>query len=166
MKVIKRDDRREDFDETTIFKSIKKANNSKEYPVDKESKITDDQITEVVKWVVKKIPKTVEEISVEQIQDLVEDGLVHKNHTDVVRSFIKYREDRRKKRFIKDKTIQAMEKKYSGETWDKQNANVDGLSFDGRAGEGRGGPVPGLRRHHRRHQPLHRLRPVHYKMRV
>lgn len=135
MKVIKRDDRREDFDETTIFKSIKKANNSKEYPVDKESKITDDQITEVVKWVVKKIPKTVEEISVEQIQDLVEDGLVHKNHTDVVRSFIKYREDRRKKRFIKDKTIQAMEKKYSGETWDKQNANVDGLSFDGRAGE-------------------------------
>ena len=95
MKVIKRDGRKKEFDESTIFKAIKAANNSKEYPIEKEKRITDDQIMEVVKWVVKKMPKAVDEISVEEIQDLVEDGLVHKNHTEVVRSFIKYREDRR-----------------------------------------------------------------------
>jgi ribonucleoside-triphosphate reductase len=138
MKVIKRDDRREEFDESTIFKAIKKANNSKEYPVEKDKRITDDQIMEVVKWVVKKMPKAVDEISVEEIQDLVEDGLVHKNHTEVVRSFIKYREERAKKRFKKFAIIQAMEDKYSGKTWDKQNANIDGLSYDGKAGEAHG----------------------------
>lgn len=135
MKVIKRDGRKKEFDEATIFKAIKAANNSKEYPVEKENKITDDQIMDVVKWVVKKMPKAVEEITVEEIQDLVEDGLVHKNYTAVVRSFIKYREDRRKERFIKDETVRAMEAKYSGKAWDKQNANVDGLSFGGKSGE-------------------------------
>lgn len=135
MKVIKRDGRKKEFDESKIFKAIKAANSSKEYPIEKENKITDDQIMEVVKWVVKKMPKAVEEISVEEIQDLVEDGLVHKNYTSVVRSFIKYRENRRKERFIKDETVRAMEAKYSGEAWDKQNANIDGLSFGGKSGE-------------------------------
>ena len=135
MKVIKRDGRKKEFDESTIFKAIKAANNSKEYPIEKEKRITDDQIMEVVKWVVKKMPKAVDEISVEEIQDLVEDGLVHKNHTEVVRSFIKYREDRRKERFLKDETVRAMEAKYDGSDWDRQNANVDGLSFGGRSGE-------------------------------
>ena len=66
---------------------------------------------DVVKWVVKKMPKAVDEISVEEIQDLVEDGLVHKNYTAVVRSFIKYREDRRKERFLKDKTSNRRQRK-------------------------------------------------------
>lgn len=135
MKVIKRDGRKKEFDESKIFKAIKAANSSKEYPIEKENKITDDQIMEVVKWVVKKMPKAVEEVSVEEIQDLVEDGLVHKNYTSVVRSFIKYRENRRKERFVKDETVRAMEAKYSGEAWDKQNANIDGLSFGGKSGE-------------------------------
>lgn len=135
MKVIKRDGRKKEFDESTIFKAIKAANNSKEYPIEKEKRITDDQIMEVVKWVVKKMPKAVDEISVEEIQDLVEDGLVHKNHTEVVRSFIKYREDRRKERFLKDETVQAMEAKFSCSDNQKQNANVDENSFGGRIGE-------------------------------
>lgn len=135
MKVIKRDERRKEFDESKIFKAIKAANTSKEFPVEKENRMTDEEIMSVVSWVVKKIPKSEEEISVEKIQNLVEDGLVHKNHTDVVRSFIKYREFRRKERLLKDETVQAMEAKYSGKTWDKQNANVDGLSFGGKAGE-------------------------------
>lgn len=138
MVVIKRDNRKKEFDESKIFKAIKAANNSKEYPVEKEKRITDDQIMEVVKWVVKKMPKAVDEISVEEVQDLVEDGLVHKNHTEVVRSFIKYREQRAKDRFKKEKVIREMEDKYSGKTWDKQNANVDGLSYDGKAGEAHG----------------------------
>lgn len=135
MKVIKRDERRKEFDESKIFKAIKAANTSKEFPVEKENRMTDEEIMSVVSWVVKKLPKSEDEISVEKIQNLVEDGLVHKNHTDVVRSFIKYRELRRKERLLKDETVQAMEAKYSGKTWDKQNANVDGLSFGGKAGE-------------------------------
>ena len=59
MKVIKRDGRKKEFDESTIFKAIKAANNSKEYPIEKEKRITDDQIMEVVKWVVKKRTGTV-----------------------------------------------------------------------------------------------------------
>lgn len=134
MKVIKRDGRITNFDEKKIFDAINAANKT----LEKEKRITEQQIMDVVSWIMKKIPKAKEEISVEEIQDLVEDGLVHKNHTEVVRNYIKYRDERQKERFKKEKIIREMEDKYSGKTWDKQNANVDGLSYDGKAGEAHG----------------------------
>lgn len=131
MKVLKRNGIKvEEFDESKIYKAINEANKA----TDKEKRITTDQIMDLVAWVMKKLPKK-EQVEVEEIQDLVEDAFVHKNYTELFRNFRDYRKQAEKNRFIKNETVQMMEAKYSGKAWDKQNANVDGLSFDGRSGE-------------------------------
>lgn len=134
MKVLKRDGLKiQDFDETKIFKAIKEANKT----LSKEEKISDEQIQDLVKWIIKKLPKK-DQIEVEAIQDLVEESFVHKNYTELFRAFRDYRKNAEKNRFIKNETVKMMEAKYSGAAWDRQNANIDGLSFDGRAGEAHG----------------------------
>lgn len=134
MKVLKRDGLKvQDFDETKIFKAIREANKT----LSKEEKISDEQIQDLVKWIIKKLPNK-DQIEVEAIQDLVEESFVHKNYTELFRAFRDYRKNAEKNRFIKNETVKMMEAKYSGATWDRQNANIDGLSFDGRAGEAHG----------------------------
>lgn len=132
MKVLKRDGlKKEDFDKRKIERVIKEANNS----LLKEKRITNEQISELVAWVVKKLPKNVEIIEIEEIQNLVEESFVQKKYTELFRVFRDYRKSREKNRFIKNETVKMMEDKYSGSAWDRQNANIDGLSFDGKAGE-------------------------------
>lgn len=135
MKVLKRDGLKvQDFDDKKIFKAISEANKA----MAKEKRITGDQITELVSWVIKKLPKDKEQIEVEAIQDLVEEAFVHKNYTELFRAFRDYRKNAEKNRFVKNETVKMMEAKYSGAAWDRQNANIDGLSFDGKAGEAHG----------------------------
>ena len=131
MKVIKRDGRITNFDEKKIFDAINAANKT----LEKEKRITEQQIMDVVSWIMKKIPKAKEEISVEEIQDLVEDGLVHKNHTEVVRNYIKYRDERQKERFKKLEILKEIKEKLDASNVQNQNANVDEASFGGRKGE-------------------------------
>jgi len=128
MKVIKRDGRITNFDEKKIFDAINAANKT----LEKEKRITEQQIMDVVSWIMKKIPKAKEEISVEEIQDLVEDGLVHKNHTEVVRNYIKYRDERQKERFKKLEILKEIKEKLDASNVQNQNANVDEASFGGR----------------------------------
>lgn len=135
MKVLKRDGLKvQDFDDKKIFRAISEANKA----MAKEKRITGDQITELVSWVIKKLPKGKEQIEVEAIQDLVEEAFVHKNYTELFRAFRDYRKNAEKNRFVKNETVKMMEAKYSGAAWDRQNANIDGLSFDGKAGEAHG----------------------------
>lgn len=134
MEVLKRNGiKKELFDSTKIYRAINEANKA----TVKEKRITPEQIQELVSWVEKKLPKK-DLVEVEEIQDLVEDAFVHKNHTELFRNFRDYRKQAEKNRFLKNETVQMMEAKYSGKAWDKQNANIDGLSFDGKAGEAHG----------------------------
>jgi ribonucleoside-triphosphate reductase len=106
MKVIKRDGNKEEFNEINIRKVIIKANNS----VPKEHQITSEKIERVLTYVLKNISGK-EEIEVEEIQDLVEDGLMKENCFDVAKSFILYREDRAKEKFKKLSIIKEIEEK-------------------------------------------------------
>lgn len=138
--VIKRDGLRKEFDAEKIRRVIKLANNS----VEKNSRLNDLEIDEIVEAVLFDLNEikdengeSITEVKIEKIQDLVEKELTKVNW-EVGRSFILFREQRAKARFLREDTIQMMEAKYSGKAWDRQNANIDGLSFDGKAGEAYG----------------------------
>lgn len=75
-------------------------------------------------------------VDIEQIQDMVEHGLMSCKRKDVARAYISYRNERTKSRASQNATIQLVKRKLGGKQNDMQNANVDELSFGGRAGEG------------------------------
>ena len=129
MKVIKRDGKKEEFNEINIRKVIDKANSS----VSKKNQLSSEKIEKVLSYVLKNISG--EEIEVEKIQDLVENGLMKENCFDVAKSFILYREERAKERFKKLGIIKEINEKLSATNIQNQNANLDEASFGGRKGE-------------------------------
>ena len=74
-------------------------------------------------------------MSIEEIQDLVENGLMSTKRKDVAKAYIKYREKRTRERNWNNKMMRAAEEKLTGAKIDNQNANVDEHSFGGRRGE-------------------------------
>lgn len=131
MKVIKRDGKQEEFNESNIRKAIKSANNS----VDKEKQISDEKVEKVLNYVLKNIQPSEDKIEIEKIQDLVENGLMKENCFDVAKAFILYREERAKERFKKLGIIKEINEKLSATNIQNQNANLDEASFGGRKGE-------------------------------
>ena len=74
-------------------------------------------------------------MSIEEIQDLVENGLMSTKRKDVAKAYIKYREMRTKERNWNNEMMRAAKEKLTGAKIDNQNANVDEHSFGGRRGE-------------------------------
>ena len=74
-------------------------------------------------------------MSIEEIQDLVENGLMSTKRKDVAKAYIKYREERTRERNWNNKMMRAAQEKLAGSKIDNQNANVDEHSFGGRRGE-------------------------------
>ena len=74
-------------------------------------------------------------LSIEEIQDLVDNGLMSTKSKDVAKAYIKYREMRTKERNWNNEMMRAAEEKLTGAKIDNQNANVDEHSFGGRRGE-------------------------------
>lgn len=107
MKFIKkRDGRRVKFDKTKIQKAVESAFNSvdgelTEYATEKAINIANFIETEVLN-------NTKEMISVEDIQDMVENGLMSTKRKDVAREYIKYRHDRDLMRSTTDHAILSM----------------------------------------------------------
>ena len=130
MKVIKRDETREEFNEVNIRRVINLASKS----VEKEHQLTEEKIEKVLGYILKNLPKK-EEVEVEEIQDLVEDGLMKENCFEVAKSFILYREERAKERFKKLSIIKEIKEKLEASNIQNQNANLDEASFGGRKGE-------------------------------
>ena len=79
--------------------------------------------------------KTDEILTVEQIQDLVENGLMATKRKDVARSYIRYRQERERIRKWNSKMMDLMSSKLEATNIENQNANVDEHSFGGRKGE-------------------------------
>ena len=73
--------------------------------------------------------------TIEEIQDLVEKGLMSTRRKDTARAYITYRNERTRQRRINGETYKLIKEKISAKNVQNQNANVDEHSFGGRMGE-------------------------------
>ena len=89
MKIIKRNGSEEDFNIDKIVNAIKKANNSSETKF-----LTDEQIEDIADYVEYKCNKIKRAVSVEEIQDMVEDQLMSKGAFELARRYVRYRYNR------------------------------------------------------------------------
>ena len=127
MYVIKRDGSKVPFDKQKIINAI----NSAFIEVDKilyESDTAKDIADEIYM-----LP--VDGISVEEIQDMVEDYLMRSERRDVARAYIRYRYKKEVARNYSDEFLDAISEKLQASNVQNQNANVDEYSFGGRTGE-------------------------------
>lgn len=92
---------------------------------------TANDIADEIKYAVKTSDKVV---SVEKIQDMVEDYLMKSERRDVAKEYIRYRYKREIARKGQDDFIKAFSAKIQGSDIENQNANVDEMSFGGRVG--------------------------------
>ena len=88
-------------------------------------------IADEVKYAVK---MSDEIMSVEKIQDMVEDYLMRSERRDVAKAYIRYRYKREVVRKGQDDFIKGFSNKIQGSDIENQNANVDEMSFGGRIG--------------------------------
>lgn len=128
LKIIKRDGSKVDFDKSKIKKAILKAF----IDVDgEESAYAKEKARDIANY----IEYLKAEMSVEDIQDIVEEKLMSSNRKDVARAYIQYR---LKRSLVREKNSQMMREisdNISAKNVKKQNANVDEKSFGGRMGE-------------------------------
>jgi ribonucleoside-triphosphate reductase len=75
------------------------------------------------------------ELTIKDIQDLVEHGLMCGKRKDVATAYIEYRYDRDKARKWNSQMMRAYRDKLAAKNIENQNANVDEHSFGGRRGE-------------------------------
>ena len=89
MKIIKRNGSEEDFNIEKIVNAVKKANNSSETRF-----LTEEQIIDIAEYVEYKCNKMKRAVSVEEIQDMVEDQLMAKGAFELARRYVRYRYNR------------------------------------------------------------------------
>ena len=77
-------------------------------------------------------------LSVEEVQDLVENGLMSTKRKDVARAYIRYRQERERIRKWNTQMMDIVAEKLEATNVQNQNANVDEYSFGGRRGEADG----------------------------
>ena len=131
MKIIKRDGRQVDFNplkiQNAILLAFKEVDGEvTEYAVEKATNIAD---------YIKGLEIQGKTLTVEEIQDLVEKGLMSTKRKDVAKAYILYRDKRDKIRTKKSLTRKAVIEKLKAKNPVNQNANVDERSFGGRMGE-------------------------------
>jgi len=128
--VIKRDGRKKEFDKSKIENAILKAFSA-----------VDGEITDYAKEKAKNIADYIEgyetdhTLGVEEVQDLVENGLMSCKRKDVAKAYILYREERNKVRQMKTSLMENIKEKLDASNIVNQNANIDEHSFGGRRGE-------------------------------
>lgn len=130
MKVIKRDGTIVPFDIEKIIVAINKAFVEVDGALYEE-----DTANDIAYEIGCKVANMKDCISVEEIQDLVEDYLMRSERRDVARAYIRYRYKKEVARNKKDDFIQAIREKLDASDIKNQNANVDEASFGGRTGE-------------------------------
>ena len=77
-------------------------------------------------------------LGVEEVQDLVENGLMSTKRKDVARAYIRYRQERERIRKWNTQMMDIVAEKLEATNVQNQNANVDEYSFGGRRGEADG----------------------------
>ena len=130
--IIKRNGNIVPFDRNKIVQAINKAFievDGQVYEDDTSNSIADD-IQRRVEYF-----NNTKKITVEDIQDMVEEYLMESERKDVARAYIRYRYKKEVARGYKDDFIKAIEEKLTARNVQNQNANVDEHSFGGRMGE-------------------------------
>ena len=123
--IIKRDGRKVAFDEYKIINAIKKSFEAVGEVNDEKycSEIADEVVNDIV-YKINGVP------SVEEIQDLVEEALIKKNHAKVAKAYILYRAERSKIREMNTSLMKIYEDITFSDSKDsnikRENANVNG----------------------------------------
>lgn len=127
--IVKRDGREVPFEKEKVREAIRKAF----FAVDGEiSSYAEEKAFTISSYIAGLEDET---LSVEQVQDLVENGLMATRRKDVAKAYIRYRDERSRVRNRDNRVRQLAKEKLLGLSDDKQNANVDENSFGGRIGE-------------------------------
>ena len=128
MTVQKRDGRKVEFDKNKIKIAVLKAF----IDVDgEETAYAKDKARDIANY----IESLNKDMTVEEIQDEVEDKLMASNRKDVARAYIIYRNNRTAIRERNTQLMKDISEKLSANNVQNQNANVDEKSFGGRVGE-------------------------------
>lgn len=133
--IIKRDGRKDNFNKQKVINAIKKA-----------FVAVDGTLTKAGVKKARRIGKEIELINaaskspltVEEIQDIVEDKLMATDRRDVAKAYILYRNKRTLERSRNTDLMKNIGEKLMASDVQNQNANVDEHSFGGRMGEARG----------------------------
>ena len=129
--ILKRDGTSVPFDKDKIIIAINKAFIDVDGTLYETDTATDiaDEIAKVVNLLPSK------KLTVEDIQDMVEDFLMRSERKDVARSYIRYRYKKEVARNYSNDFIDALKEKLNASNVQNQNANMDENSFGGRTGE-------------------------------
>lgn len=130
--IIKRDGSVVEFDRTKIENAVLAAFD------EVDGQITDyakQKAANIADYVLNQANQSEHELSVEEIQDLVESGLMSTRRKDVARAYIQYRYERTKVREYNTNFMREVARKLDASDVQNQNANVDEHSFGGRMGE-------------------------------
>ena len=134
MNIRKRDGRIVKFNEQKIINAILAAFKSVDGDI---SDYAISKATNIASFIAGYYEEVEEIPEVEEIQDLIEKGLMATKRKDVAKAFILYREERSKIRQKNTGLIQNIEDRLLASDVQNQNANVDEHSFGGRMGEAR-----------------------------
>ena len=134
VKVIKRNGQKVDFDKEKIYNAVRSANEEilKQSP---HKALNKTEFECVLNEILNRCNRVNTDLTVEEIQDLVEETLVNYQNYEVAKCYILYRY---KRAITRDKYKELMDEvaeKLSAENVQNQNANVDEKSFGGRIGE-------------------------------
>lgn len=124
MKVIKRNGDKVDFDKNKIIKAINKAF------IEVDGKLYENETAIDIADDIEKIARSVDSLSIEEIQNLVEIYLMDSERTDVARAYIRYRYKREQDRATNndlENRYQRLHKLITGqdEESNKENSNKD-----------------------------------------
>ena len=128
-KVTKRDGRIVQFNKSKIVKALEQAF------IEIDKGIT-DETREKIELIAQSIEKESEnkDLSVEEIQDIIEKKLMASNRKDVAKSYILYRNNRTLERDKRSKLNKSITRRLKATNVENQNANVDERSFGGKMG--------------------------------
>ena len=134
MQVIKRDGRLVEFDPKKIERAILAAFEDVDGEISDYAKDKAENIASYIEGYYLDVDETP---NIEDIQDLVEKGLMATKRKDVAKAYILYREERNKIRNSNSQLMKAIKEKIEASDVQNQNANIDEYSFGGRMGEAR-----------------------------
>lgn len=131
MEIKKRDGRIVPFNKEKIIQAVLKAFKA----VDVVDDYAKEKALAIAEYIEEKAKKEEVTFTVEQIQDMVEQGLMSIKKKDVAKAYILYREQRSKDRQQNMPLMKIIKEKIEATNVQNQNANVDEYSFGGRMGE-------------------------------
>ena len=131
MEIKKRDGRIVPFNKEKIIQAVLKAFKA----VDIVDDYAKEKALAIAEYIEEKAKKEEATFTVEQIQDMVEQGLMSIKKKDVAKAYILYREQRSKDRQQNMPLMKIIKEKIEATNVQNQNANVDEYSFGGRMGE-------------------------------